>query len=733
MGTNGVAPHDALAALDLGYPGLEAVLRALDAGDRAAAQAAYLAHYRQRRQPVLHWHFGGDGDFVARSAQFDFFAAPPELVTWRDRERLGRQIRRDKGYTFTRTQGSRPSGYALLDLAAQLLDNRVFLPYSPEDGLVDLGSEWDWERVPAATGRRWTLSLCYQYFLRALAQAYWLTGAECYIAKLVAIAIDYVGYVDGRSEWLWIPDMQLALNYQQLMPFILSWPGLAAADFCTIQGWLADGCAASMEAVEEAPGNQGLYNGLGLLWLGIGMPECKRAGAWRERGFVQIADYFGDAASYPDGSSRENSYGYVVGASREGLRAWEMAAANGWPFPGRLEQAIARRAEFLADVRKPDGSCPWTGDGQRGYPDEFLRQVARVGRRGAEWLAGRGSALYRWGGVGIMRGVGAAKANYLFFDVGPLGTVHAHEGKLAVEVVAYGRSIVEDLGVHSYSREPREKPWYRFFGHSLGHNTVVVDGLSQMRLATGPQVVEAPLDNLWWSTATCDYLAGSYEEGYGAGHYSEPMVSVYAPEDYRGAIDRSLQHRRSVCFVKAQEPGEAEYWIVSDWISGMGGHICEALYHLVPGKISVENRTVRTMAADAANLALIPVGNVEVEVVEGRPEPDLQGWYCGGDLRPVPAPCVVHRCRGALPQLIQTVLWPLRSGESDLPRVAAHGDDGWLRIARPDGGTDIFCAPRASGAWTWGQWRFAGAAYLARLDRAGARRSEECIGPEVSQ
>ncbi|MDP6702612.1 MAG: heparinase II/III family protein, partial [Candidatus Latescibacteria bacterium] len=66
MGTNGVAPHDALAALDLGYPGLEAVLRALDAGDRAAAQAAYLAHYRQRRQPVLHWHFGGDGDFAAR-------------------------------------------------------------------------------------------------------------------------------------------------------------------------------------------------------------------------------------------------------------------------------------------------------------------------------------------------------------------------------------------------------------------------------------------------------------------------------------------------------------------------------------------------------------------------------------------------------------------------------------------------------------------------------------------
>ena len=48
-------PEDLFAALDLDYLGLDAVRRAVVAADRRAAQAAYLDHYRQRRQPVLHW------------------------------------------------------------------------------------------------------------------------------------------------------------------------------------------------------------------------------------------------------------------------------------------------------------------------------------------------------------------------------------------------------------------------------------------------------------------------------------------------------------------------------------------------------------------------------------------------------------------------------------------------------------------------------------------------------
>ena len=521
-------------ALALDYPGLEKVKAAVRAEDWNRAETAYLDFCRTVEQPRLCWNPHGEDRFELRAAAWDFFSEDPGGLTWRDRQRVQGLISRQKGFTHTRTQGTKPSPYTLVELADMLLDNKVFMPGSPEDGVQDLGPEWNWEHQPAAgTGRRWTLSLPYQYFLRSLGQAYWLNGDERYIAKLVEVAVDYVGYVDGRSDWIWIPDMQLALNYQQLAPFMLSWSGLAARDYCAIQGWLATGCAASLEAVEEAPGNQLLYNGLGLLWLGIGLPQCRRAPHWRQRGFAQLSAYFGAEASYPDGASHENAYGYVVGASFSGLKGMQMAQDNGWECPKGLVNAIERRASFLAAVAKPDGTCVWSGDGQRGRPLPFVGAVAKIVKRpDLAYVASGGtvgkvplqrSVYFPYGGIGVMASGWDRQANYLYFDAGPLGAVHGHEGKLAIEVAAWGRSLVEDLGIHSYSREARERPWYRFFGQTSGHNSVTVDGQSQMRLVSGPRVGQGEQDNLWRTSPRYDFMVGHYREGYGAGHYTEPM------------------------------------------------------------------------------------------------------------------------------------------------------------------------------------------------------------------
>ena len=396
------------------------------------------------------------------------------------------------------------------------------LVYHPEDGVQDLGPEWNWEHVPPGDGlgRRWTLSLQYQYFLFALGQAYWATAEEPYIAKLVRILNHYFDYVGGRSDWIWLPDMQLARCYQQLIPFILSWEGLPPRDLCRLRYWLATTCAESMEGVGSAPGNQLLYNGLGILWLGVGMPEFRRAGHWRTLGWEQIGGYFGEGAFYPDGTSKENSFGYIIGASMSAIEAVDLARNNGWPYPGEVEEAMVKRAEFLADCVKPDGTCPWTGDSQRRSPRDYVSRIAGPrGRGDLEYGVSSGergtppdhtSSWYAWQGLAVMRSGWGRQASYLMFDVGPLGEVHAHEGKLAVEVVAYGRSLIEDLGIHSYSREAAEIPYYDLFGNTPGHNTVIVDGASQMRLVTGPKTVEEPLGNTWVSTGVCDYLEGEY-------------------------------------------------------------------------------------------------------------------------------------------------------------------------------------------------------------------------------
>ena len=728
---------DMFNRMNLEMSGLEAVKAAIEVEDYSAAEAAYLAYYREQKPPVLDWHteHRGGRSFETNSTGWNFLTTIPDLITWRDREKVKGLISLEKGYTFSRTDGIQPSDYTVLNLADMLLDNKVFIPYHPEDGVQDLGPDWNWEHVPPVVGQRWTLSLPYQYCLRALAQAYWLTDDERYITKLVKIATHYVSYVDGRSPWIWIPDMQLARNYQQLMPFMLSWDGLSPHGFCAIQSWLSGGCAASMEAVTNAPGNQLLFNGLGLVWIGVGMPEFKDAARWRERGFGQVEEFFGQGAFYPDGSSKENSYGYVVGASAAGLEALKLAQANGWDFLRHLSHPMLLRAEFLAYTAKPDGSYVWTGDSTRGSAFDYVETIADLenrpdlqyivsfGERGTP--PPRKSSWYAYGGVGVMRSDWNRGANYLFFDVGPVGVLHGHEGKLAVEVVAYGRSMVEDLGLHTYATTERDMKFHDFFTASAAHNTVIVDGKSQVRLKTGPFTTDQPLSNPWFSTGTCDFLLGGYTEGYGNPTSDE--------------IDLSVIHHRSVMFVKGCKEDDIEYWIITDHLTGDGVHTCEQLFHLIPVEVSVDpkTKTVQTVTPDQPNLAFIPAvtDGVEVEIVEGRTEPSLQGWYCGGGPRPTPAPCVTYRRTGMLPTIFQTVLLPMKADKAALLQVESLGtpDNGWIRIIFPDGREDIYCSSAQTGHQQLEDISFTGDAALIRRDSDGKLLDWAVIGGDNLQ
>jgi hypothetical protein len=714
--------------LDPGTPGLDQVVTAAEAGQFDRAQGAYLQYHRDREPPVLHWGEAGEERREAQMASFNFLIEPPPVIGWRDRDKVRPCVHTGTGFSFTRTEGALPTPYTVVDLANMVLENQVFLPVHRADGPQDLGPGWDWEHVPPIEGQRWPMSLSYQYFLKPLAFSYWLTGDERYVAKLVKIIMHYINYVDDRAEWMWLPDMQLARNYLQLLPFVLSWDGLEPGDLCTWLQWMATTNADSMEAVVSKPGNQLLFNGLGLLWQGVGMPEFKRAALWRERGLEHIGGYFAEGAFYPDGSTTENSFGYVIGASASGLEVLQLVTGNGYPYPPHIEEAMQKRADFLADLRKPDGLCPCTGDGQRRSPDSYLKRMQEYrDKRDLEFVCAGGmrgddpertSAWYPWMGVGIMRGGWDNQANYLYFDVGPLGEVHAHEGKLAVDVVAFGRSLIEDKGVHSYAREPDDMRWYQFLGHTVGHSTVTVDGLSQMRLVTGPGRVDEPLDNIWSSTDVCDYLEGCYEEGWGNGDFTEPMRSVYAQEAYTGEIDTSIVHRRSVLFVKGVN-GASEYWIVTDWLTGTGDHEYEQLWHFIPLEtvLDTATSTVRTVTEGQPNLALIPAitTQIEAEVVEGRDGEKRQGWYCAGS-SPVPAPCAVYQQRRAPPALFQTVVWPQRAGDEAVPMVESIDDKGGVRVSLPDGREDIYAAPLTAGEVNFGDAAFDGRAALIRLD-----------------
>ena len=192
-------------------------------------------------------------------------------------------------------------------------------------------------------------------------------------------------------------------------------------------------------------------------------------------------------------------------------------------------------------------------------------------------------------------------------------------------------------------------------------------------------------------------------------------------------------------FVKGHKEGEPEYWIISDHLTGDGVHTCEQLFHLVPVEVSVDpdTKTVRTVTRDQPNLAFIPAltDGIELEVVEGRHKPSLQGWYCGGGPRPTPAPCVTYRRTGMLPTVFQTVLVPMKVKEATVPKVESVSPlkDGWIRIMFPDGREDIYCSSVESKYWQLGDIAFTGEAALIRRDGDGALSDWAVVGGDNLQ
>ena len=94
---------DMFKRMNLDAPGLEAVKTAIKVGNYPTAEAAYLAYYRARKPPILDWHteHRGGRSFETNSTGWNFLTAIPELIIWRDREKVKELISREKGYIFS--------------------------------------------------------------------------------------------------------------------------------------------------------------------------------------------------------------------------------------------------------------------------------------------------------------------------------------------------------------------------------------------------------------------------------------------------------------------------------------------------------------------------------------------------------------------------------------------------------------------------------------------------------
>ena len=539
------------ARVNLDYAGLEKVKAAFADDDLPAAMAAYLEFWRTREDRRVLWNtqFRLRGMKMRNGAASDFFRDPaPRTISWRDRERLKGQLYLGNAWEYV----DAPTDWTLLEMADLMLQDQLvhirmgsFLPP------MKMGSPWNWS-AQANDDFYTNLFIHRHYFLPVLAQAYWATGDDKYVRKLVDLWTDWIRRAPQAKKDEGLGPMYQALLQPATLEMILESPELRPADFCLMLAYLTDHSLGRMTGPPRG-GNQTIGQVNAILAVASAVPEFKDSGRWRELAVRYLTD-FAREQCYPDGGLAETTFLYSAGTALALVTCVDSLKGMGVEAPTELTERTEKWGEHFLHCARPDGFLPWTGHGMRVEARDLLTQLARLHpeRRDFMYYATRGSegappdrssVWFPWSGYCVMRATPGRKgfqpvrdglktrptkitdyspnANYLFFDVGPCGTFHRNADKLSIVVASHGRAMLEDQGIHTYTGKLPE--FRTLCDYSYGHNTVIVDGLSQ----TMPdEIAKGPGDNPWVCNPVLDFNRGTYEGPYAPTNYTpEPDSS----------------------------------------------------------------------------------------------------------------------------------------------------------------------------------------------------------------
>lgn len=429
---------------------------------------------------------------------------------------------------------------------------------------------------------------------------------------------------------------------------------------------------------------------LGLLYLGVLLPEFRRATRWRRIGW-EILERELPRQVYPDGVYFEQATYYHRYTVDIYLHAVLLAERNGQAAPPAMYERLTLAAAHLADITRADGSIPIVGDDDGGSlvvleerpfadvrstlgtasvvlarpelavvagaaTEEVLWLLGPAGIRAVEGSVagappGHTSRLFASGGYAVMRDGWGAHAMHALIDCGPLGAMncgHAHSDALSIEVAVGGCPLFVDPGTYTYTESAADRDHFR---HSAAHNTVTIDGKSAS-VSDGPFSWSSRADataESWWTGGVVDRLVASHR---GFERLPDPVL-----------------HRRSVYFVRG------EYWVVVDTILATEMHDATAHFHAALGSrvtsVTPTSAWVDVPCADGwSRLFFASVGDVDtLEWVEDWVSPSY------GSRALAPYARVTSRGRGR--RDIVTVLCPCAEGQSvtveDVPTADRKG------------------------------------------------------------
>jgi hypothetical protein len=377
----------------------------------------------------------------------------------------------------------------------------------------------DWIHQPSSsvtTNTDFLYTLNQQFFWEELAMAYRLTGGSQYITELKNQLESWSAQYTRPTSWDdWIrirPKWDLFTTSNRVKSWIYAynmvlnsadWTPYANTEFLhrlLIQGQFM----ATTTKQYELTNNKATGHWTALYTIALLFPEYKDSASWLTTSTTKMFDVL-NAQFRSDGIHMEQSPGYHGGAMGGFFDVYKLAELNGTPWSGPQMRRLRNIIEGFYQLLSPDGTesaisdtyrqqgstfftraSIWFGDTRwpRGRPrlDDVwwlgvTEATALLGNPTVPPLSGRGgTAYYPVSGYYVSRSGEDADARQVIFDAGPKGGDHGHYDLLNFEFYGYGKPLIADPGLLSYSSTyATDRAWVI---STPAHNTISVDGKS---------------------------------------------------------------------------------------------------------------------------------------------------------------------------------------------------------------------------------------------------------------